>query len=202
MKAIDGGPGLPEPADEHGHLRDGTRVVIRSARPSDRSSVVEFLSHLSSESLELRYFSAANRDVAIDEILPAKSSPDRLSLLMRTVDPLPGKVIGHGEYVRAPQHRSRAEAAFLIADEFQGLGAGTLLLLHLARRGRSAGVRYFDAVVLVENRPMLGVFTGTGFPCIVASEAGDIHVTLDIAQDPPMSLALFGPPHDAPAAAT
>lgn len=169
-------------------LRDGTLVRIRPVEPSDRAGVLEFLHLLSRDSLELRFFSAVTAEVVAGEILEGKVWPDRLSLILETVDPRPPQIVGHAEYVRSPQDGTRAEVAFLIADHHQGQGAGTLLLRQLARWARKAEIRTFDAVVMAENRAMLDVFTGAGFPNITVWEGTEARVELDIARDPRSAL--------------
>jgi acetate---CoA ligase (ADP-forming) len=177
-------------------LRDGTLVRIRPVEPSDRTRVVEFLQRLSRESLELRFFSAVTTEVVADEILGGKTWPDRLSLVLETNDHRPPQIIGHAEYDRSPRGGTRAEVAFLIADEHQGQGAGTLLLRQLARWARKAGIRSFDAVVLAENRAMLEMFTGAGFPNITVWEGTEARVELDIARDPRSALVpVIRPPY-------
>lgn len=169
-------------------LGDGTLVRIRPVEPSDRAGVLEFLHHLSRDSLELRFFSAVSNEVAAGEILEGKGWPDRLSLVLETTDKKPPQILGHAEYIRSPRDETHAEVAFLVADEHQGQGAGTLLLRQLARWARKAGIRCLDAIVMAENRPMLDVFTGAGFPNTTAWDGPEARVELDIARDPRAAL--------------
>jgi GNAT superfamily N-acetyltransferase len=186
------------PVDELGRLRDGTLVRVRSALPTDRLRVMEFLRHVSRNSLEQRFLGAMRPETAAPEILRPCGPSDRVSLLLE----LPGTtlvpVIAHGEYVRSESDPSRAEVAFLVADDRQGQGAATLLLVQLARRARSAGVQRFDALVLPENRPMLDVFLGAGFPCSLSVHDALEHVSLDIAREPLSGTALMDSPGNRP----
>jgi GNAT superfamily N-acetyltransferase len=177
-------------------------VRIRPVRPTDREAVKEFLQHLSRESIELRFFSSVSSEVVLAEVLAEPPSPGRLSLLMETVDPTPGAVVGHAEYARSPAEPTRAEMAFLVADDRQGLGAGTLLLWELAREARGAGIRTLEAIVLTENQAMLEVFTGAGFPHTITSEGPESRMALDIARDPQTTLCPVGLPRRGATAAT
>jgi predicted CoA-binding protein len=56
-----------------------------------------------------------------------------------------------------------AEAAFAVADTFQGKGLGTLLLERLAALAERAGIRRFQATTLASNTQMLEVFRDSGF---------------------------------------
>ncbi|MGC2033910.1 MAG: GNAT family N-acetyltransferase [Thermoplasmata archaeon] len=156
--------------------------------PSDRERVIEFLRHISPDSLELRFFSALRPEAVTNEILGGGRSPDRLSLILETTDAFPGQILGHGECARSPEDPARAEVAFLVADDHQGLGIATLLLWRLAERARTVGIRYLDARVMKENRSMIDVFAGAGFPCTISWEAEEADVSLDIARCPQTAL--------------
>jgi GNAT superfamily N-acetyltransferase len=70
--------------------------------------------------------------------------------------------IGVARYIRDAFERHVAEAAVTVADEYQGQGAGTLLLGALAVRARRQGIEVFRNYVLASNQPMLDVFEGLG----------------------------------------
>jgi len=175
-------------------LRDGTEVRIRPVAREDRPRVLEFLAHLSPYSLELRYFSPVRREDVASEILTTTDRANRLSLLLETIGPGRERVIAQGEFVRVADHPNRAEVAFLVADDLHGQGAATLLLWELARRAREAGIRGFEATVRPENRPMIDVFVGAGFPCSISWHEGEGVVLLDLAHEPAVAIALRDPP--------
>ncbi|HTZ62103.1 MAG TPA: GNAT family N-acetyltransferase [Thermoplasmata archaeon] len=168
----------------YGCLRDGTQIRIRPVRPGDRAAVLEFLRRLSRDSLELRFFSAVTLEVVTHEILQGSVGAGRASVVAETVTEPPARIIGHAEYSREARDPSRAEAAFLIEDDHQGLGAGTLLLRRLARNAREEGIRYLVAIVLPENRAMLDMVTGAGYPHTTSWTGGEARVELDIGRDP------------------
>jgi acetate---CoA ligase (ADP-forming) len=160
-------------------LRDHTPVIVHPTHARDQAEVSAFVGHLSADSIELRFCGPARTEMVTREVLGAPGSSDRLSLLMETLEEVP-RMVGHGEYVRYPREPDRAEVAFLVADEFQGRGAGTLLLHELARRARSAGVRWFTAVVMAENVVMRDVFLRAGFPYRVVCDGPTMIIELDI----------------------
>ena len=88
-------------------------------------------------------------------------------------------VIGDGRYVSNEERKSElAELEFLIAEPYRGRGIATLLLRHLARIARHAGLSAFEADVLAYNAPMLAVFERSGLPISRRHEGNIIHVTL------------------------
>lgn len=180
-------------AEVHAFLRDGQGVRLRPARPSDAPAIRAFVQGLSIDALERRFFSPVAPEVAVEEILSASPGQNRASVLVERDDPRDPRVIGHGEWVRSPAVTDRAEVAFLVSDQFQGQGAATLLLRDLARRARGMGVTEFEAVTEPDNRAMLDVFWGCGFPCHVDYFAGEARVRLDISRDLPTSFAVSSP---------
>lgn len=174
-------------------LRDGTPVRIRPTRRQDRGAVDAFLRTLSLDSFELRYFSAVQAEIALEQILAQDPRGDEVSVLMEVVGTSPATVIAQAEYARDPHDRQRAEVAFLVSDAHQGQGAATLLLWDLARRARAQGVTTFTARVLPENFPMRSVFTGAGFPCGLEYFQGETEVTLDVRDEPHLGLIPWMP---------
>ena len=67
--------------------------------------------------------------------------------------------------------------------EHQGKGVGSLLLKHLAIIGRAQGIREFQAEVLADNKQMIAVLEGSGFPIERSTEFGVDRVILKIADD-------------------
>ncbi len=90
-----------------------------------------------------------------------------------------GRVVGVGDFiVSAP---GEAEVAFVVSDDFQGRGIGSLLLEYLAELGRAAGITRFRAETMAENLRMLDVFRHAGFIERVGTpESGVVGVSLDI----------------------
>ena len=144
-------------------LRDGTRVLIRQIRPNDRDRLSEGLRRLSPDSRYLRFH--AEIDELTEEQLDYLTQVDHhdheaLVALDEDRPEIPG--IGVARYIREPHEREVAEAAITVADEYQGLGAGTLLLGALAARARTCGVEVFRNYVLANNTAMLDVFDNLG----------------------------------------
>jgi GNAT superfamily N-acetyltransferase len=55
-----------------------------------------------------------------------------------------------------------ADIAFVVRDEWQGRGLGTLLMRRMTEIGRARGLAGFTADVLATNKPMLLVFSKSG----------------------------------------
>jgi acetyl coenzyme A synthetase (ADP forming)-like protein len=155
-------------------LRDGSTVHVRPVRASDRDGLLALLASLSLDARILRFFSpavnlaaTADQESTVDYVsdfgLVATSGPD-------------GRIVGHGMYARTGDER--AEVAFTIDDAFRGRGLGTILLGQLAEVAAANGIPVFEAVVLPENRGMLGVFRQSGLPFELRTGPGEVRVTL------------------------
>jgi len=76
-----------------------------------------------------------------------------------------------------------AEVAFMVEEDYQGLGIAGITLRHLAGIAKDKGIAQFHAEVLQENRGMLAVFKRSGFPMKQESAEGVVHVTLSLREE-------------------
>lgn len=176
-------PPLPEPSGyPHDLERDvvgsrGLRYHVRPIRPDDAERLVAFHQLLSTQSVYMRFFtfhpSLSAKEVAwfttVDYV-------DRLALVALVGD----RLVGVGRFDR-PHGSPEAEVAFVVADEFQHHGIGSLLLDELARAARQRGVETFKADTLAENQAMLEVFHHAGFPVTSTLEYGTVTLRFPIA---------------------
>jgi GNAT superfamily N-acetyltransferase len=162
-------------------LTDGTEVLVRPIRPDDADALVDFHAGLSPQTIHRRFFSGHPR------LLPKEAAffanvdyCDRVALVA-VVD---GRLVGVGRYDRSGEHS--AEVAFVVNDDFQNHGIGTLLLERLAEAARANGITAFEADTLLENRPMLRVFRDVGSDVHTEWDDGTVHVTftVDDRRDP------------------
>lgn len=144
-------------------LRDGTPILLRQIRPEDRDRLVEGLRRLSPASRYLRFHADVEQltDRQIDYLTRVDHAEHEAIVALDLTRPeVPG--IGVARYIRDAFERQVAEAAVTVADEYQGQGAGTLLLGALSARARRQGIEVFRNYVLASNEPMLEVFDGLG----------------------------------------
>ena len=160
-------------------LRDGTTLRLRPPTEADVHGVMAFFADLSVRSRFLRFHGFT---VAGDRFVRSFVEPDwaeRGSLIGVMGDAADERVVGVGNYVRLRDPQS-AEAAFAVADEFQGKGIGTRLLEQLAQRAAAHGIEAFIAEVLPENNTMLSVFANAGFVPTRTLDGGVIEVRFPI----------------------
>jgi len=77
-----------------------------------------------------------------------------------------------------------AEVAFVVADDWQGLGIAPAILCDLAAYARKRGISRLVAITMGSNMHMLDLLRHCGFPVTMRYVDGDVEGTLDIT-DPP-----------------
>jgi RimJ/RimL family protein N-acetyltransferase len=160
-------------------LRDGRCVEIRALRPEDSKGLIEAVNRISAASVRRRFFSV-KRHFSEQEI-DFFTNIDFVSHVALVVVAEEGggpHIVGGGRYVEVEP--GRAEIAFALVDEYQGLGIGAALMRHLAALARDTGFREFIAEVLPENLAMLKVFQKSGLNPATKRDAGVVHVRLPL----------------------
>src|SRR3954468_20535460 len=138
-------------------LRDGSALRLRSPRPEDEPAVKAFFDGLAPESRYLRFHGHGRTDIVARDYASADGDA-RVALLAH----LGGRVVAVAGYDRLNEPGA-AEVAFAVADDQHGRGLATRMLEQLAEVAAERGIERFDAEVMAENRPMLGVFSHAGF---------------------------------------
>lgn len=176
MSVLTSPPNYPSDLGALVVLSDGTRCGLRPIRPDDAERLIEFHQHLSIRSTYLRFFT-------VHPILSAKEVErfttvdyeDRLAFVVERS----GKLIAVGRFDRIIG-TSDAEVAFVVADDYQHHGLGSLLLDELARAARARGISTFVAETLCENKPMLDVFHHSGFDISTKIDYGTVWLRFGI----------------------
>ncbi|HTP47231.1 MAG TPA: GNAT family N-acetyltransferase [Casimicrobiaceae bacterium] len=163
-------------------LKNGLAVTIRSLRADDREKIATAVRGLDRQSIYTRLFSYRTEltEAGLDRIM--KVDPAREVVLLVTTGTGPDEVvIASARYIAAePGHA--AEIAFVVEEDYHGLGIAGRLLRHLAAIGRERGITEFVADVLDENKAMLAVFTRSGLPMKKRRDGGVVHVTLSLRE--------------------
>lgn len=163
-------------------LRDGTCVPVREIRAEDAAALQRLVDRSSERSIELRFFGPmkelsdenARRFAEVD-------GKDRFALV--ALDPEDeDEIVAVVRYEREGD-TDGAEYAALVEDRFQGRGLGVGLTRHLIEAARERGIERLHALVLRENRRMLGLLRSLGFPERKRWENGLEHVEIDLRSD-------------------
>ena len=160
-------------------LPDGRRVEIRALKPSDEADFVAAVARVSTQTLYRRFF-AVKRSFSEAEkaFFLNVDFVNHVALVAVVEDGKRPTIVGGGRYIVVQP--GTAEVAFVVTDEFQGRGIGTLLMRHLVALARAAGLKTLIAEVLPENAAMLKVFENSGLDHSTRRDGGVVHVTMQI----------------------
>ena len=160
-------------------LRDGSTLALRPATAADVPALCAFFAALSPDSRYYRFFSQVVPDAKGVERLVPGGADDGVAL----VGEVANSIVAFAGYYRDRDRPERAEVAFAIADRLQGRGVGTRLLERLADIARPAGIRVFDASVLIGNHKMMECFLDSGYLTSRHVEDGGV-VQVELSLEP------------------
>jgi ribosomal protein S18 acetylase RimI-like enzyme len=173
---------MPEAANyvAHERQRRGSLIEIRSLRPEDEPGLRAAIGRASAQSMRRRFFSAKREFSEKERSFFMKIDfRNHVALVALAQDEDQSLIVGGGRYIVAAEP-GRAEMAFLVFDEWQGQGIGSILLRHLIKIARNAGLRELTAEVLCENTAMLKVFTKFNFKRVSQPDPQTIHLVLPL----------------------
>lgn len=174
-------------------LSDGRAAHLRAIGPDDGPALRRFGEKLSTATVHFRFFAPRKR-ISDEEIahFVTVDYHDRLALVAL----VEGELVAVARYDRctttnpgvagsvAEPVLDEAEVAFVVRDDHQGRGLGTVLLEHLASAASQRGIGRFVADTLPENYRMLTVFRSAGFVERALLDSGVIRVTMELASRP------------------
>jgi acetyl coenzyme A synthetase (ADP forming)-like protein len=166
-------------------LKNGMSLRLRPITPDDGERLQRLHMGLSSKSVYTRFMMLMPKLSAEQVKRFTQIDYDNEMAIVGAVadDKEPGgeRLVAVGRYVRLPKP-SRAEAAFTVADAYQGTGIGTHLLQELLPFARASDIEVLEADVLAENHAMLGVFRKMGFQIKATLEEGVVHIEFPVAE--------------------
>ncbi|MDX2052805.1 MAG: GNAT family N-acetyltransferase [Polyangiaceae bacterium] len=150
----------PWKEERNERLLGGGTVLIRPIKLTDEEALQRLFYELSDESIYARFL-MYKRAHPHEEIQQLVDSDYQNSMGLVVCEPEGSEIIGMCRYdVEAAT--KLAEIAFVVRDDWQGRGIGTLLLQRMSEIAKARGVVGFCAEVLVSNKPMLMVFHRSG----------------------------------------
>lgn len=177
-------PSKPYPADLETTvaLRDGQSVLIRPIRADDESMMRDMFYSFSEKTVYLRYHGTLKAMPHNRLQVFCNVDYDTEIALIGVVGPA-GKeeVVGVGRYLTEATKQS-AEMAFVVRDDWQRKGLGTILFKRLVEIAQANGIRKFHAEVLAENSGMLKIFHRSGLSVETSTEEGVVGITMELPQ--------------------
>ena len=165
---------LPYPAryEQVWPMRGGGEYTIRPIHPDDARMLQELVQGLSSESRYFRFVSAMtelsapmlarltlidyDREMALVAVLKSHKAGEDGAMVETE------RIIGVSRYITNPDKAS-CEFSLLVADDFNGKGLGSRLMLSIMEVARDKGLEAIEGLVLANNPNMLKLMRGLGF---------------------------------------
>lgn len=145
--------------EEHRTLGDGTRLVLRMVRPSDKEAFVQGLSNLS-ERTRYQRFMAPKKGFTDAELTFLTETDGDSHLAIVAGRERPGaepEGVGVGRMVRLVGDPETAEIGIVVVDAWQRRGIGRLLLERITAAAAERGIRRIRAQVMADNNQVLGL---------------------------------------------
>jgi acetyl coenzyme A synthetase (ADP forming)-like protein len=157
-------------------LRDGSSLHLRAIQPGDKERLRDHFQRLGPESVRQRFF-GMKKELTPEDLryFTELDFEEHVGLVGTHRDAGGERFVVVGRYFRlepAEDGIERAEFALAVADEWQGRGAGTLMLEQLAQLASQAGIERFEADVLAGNAHMLELLAHIGFEVAETSRGG------------------------------
>jgi RimJ/RimL family protein N-acetyltransferase len=163
-------------------LRSGDVVRIRQIGPDDAPALVRAYANLGEQSRYRRFFTVMPE--LPDATLKAAVEVDHADHEALVAVPLlSAEIVGECRFIRLPDQPDTAEVGVTVVDAWQGRGLGSALLARLSERAAEAGIEYFTAEVLAENRTMLGLLPGLG-QVQTESQGAVVSARVELAEPP------------------
>jgi len=142
-------------------LRSGDVVRMRQVQPDDAPALVRAYANLGEQSRYRRFFTVMPE--LPEATLKAAVEVDHTDHEALVAVPLLStEIVGECRFIRLPDQPDTADVGVTVVDAWQGRGLGSALLARLSERALEAGIEYFTAEVLAENRTMLALLPSLG----------------------------------------
>jgi len=160
-------------------MRDGRAIETRALHPEDKHDMLAAVGRTGTASLQRRFF-VIKRGFSEKEIAFFMNIDFANHVALVALADEGGRkvIIGGGRYIVTEP--GKAEIAFIVIDDYQGQGIGTLLMRHLAILARQAGLTELIAEVLPENAAMRKVFSKFGFVRRSSLDPQVVHLALKL----------------------
>src|SRR3989440_13003410 len=135
-------------------LRNGASVRVRAIRPDDEPRLMALCRRLSPRTVYERLFSFRRLLPEEAHALTNLDDRRRMAVVAEVDDGQEQELIGVARYGPSTEGPT-ADIGLVVADGWQGLGLGSLLLEEILRAGEQRGIHEFSADVLTDNRRAL-----------------------------------------------
>ncbi len=160
-------------------LRNGKSIELRPIMPSDEFSSRNFFYSLKEETIYHRFFYKRkifeHREVQNE--LASVDYHQNMTLIGLMVQGGHKEIIAVASYAQE-ENSNLAEVAFVVGENFQGLGVASIMMEQLENIARKNGLTGFTAIVLRENKAMQHVFKRRYPNSKIQDTGGEVNFTM------------------------
>ena len=151
----------PSQWQRHLEIKDGWRVFVRPIRPEDEPVIHEFLRHVTSHDLRLRFF-APMKEFTHEFIARLTQLDYARAMAFVAFDEASNEMVGVVR-IHSDSIYETGEYAILLRSDLKGKGLGWTLMQLIIEYARSEGLKTISGDVLKENTVMLEMCRHLGF---------------------------------------
>jgi acetyltransferase len=151
----------PSQWQRHLEVRDGWRVLARPIRPEDEPVIHEFLRHVTSHDLRLRFF-APMKEFTHEFIARLTQLDYARAMAFVAFDEATNEMVGVVR-IHSDSIYETGEYAILLRSDLKGKGLGWALMQLIIEYAKSEGLKTISGDVLKENTVMLEMCRHLGF---------------------------------------
>jgi acetyltransferase len=151
----------PSQWQRHLEVKDGWRVLARPIRPEDEPVIHEFLRHVTSHDLRLRFF-APMKEFTHEFIARLTQLDYARAMAFVAFDEATNEMVGVVR-IHSDSIYETGEYAILLRSDLKGKGLGWALMQLIIEYARSEGLKTISGDVLKENTVMLEMCRHLGF---------------------------------------
>ena len=151
----------PSQWQRHLEVRDGWRVFVRPIRPEDEPLIHEFLRHVTSHDLRLRFF-APMKEFTHEFIARLTQLDYARAMAFVAFDEETNELVGVVR-IHSDSIYESGEYAILLRSDLKGRGLGWALMQLIIEYAKSEGLKTISGEVLQENTAMLEMCRELGF---------------------------------------
>jgi acetyltransferase len=151
----------PSQWQRHIEVKDGWRVSVRPIRPEDEPPIHEFLRHVTSHDLRLRFFPAM-KEFTHEFIARLTQLDYARAMAFVALDEVTHEIVGVVR-IHSDSIYETGEYAILLRSDLKGRGLGWALMQLIIEYARSEGLKTISGDVLQENTVMLTMCRDLGF---------------------------------------
>lgn len=169
----------PKKYETHWRMRNGEEVLLRPIKPEDEPLWLEMFKGFSEESIRYRFFEIIKDTPHEVRVRYCNIDYDReIAIVVELNRGGARRILGVGRLSLEPDGKS-GELAFIVTDEFQGVGLGTKLVDHVLDVAVDMGVERIYAVMLSDNYRAISLTKRMGFE-LSEPKDGTLEASLDL----------------------